>query len=47
MQTLTQFDGNIVTFGLKTPLHALGEHIGMKPELYETNDNSQGLIYRA
>ena len=23
-----------VTFGLKTPLHALGEHTGMKTELY-------------
>ena len=28
---------NIVTFGLKTPLHVLGKHNGMKTELYQTN----------
>ena len=38
-----QFDWNIVTFGLKTPLHALGEHIGMKTELYQTQ-NSGGYL---
>ena len=36
-----------LTFGLKTPLHALGEHTGMKTELYQTNVESQVFIYRA
>ena len=26
-----------MTFGLKIPLHVLGEHIGMKTELYQIN----------
>ena len=33
----------IVTFGLKTPLHVLGEHTGMKAELYQSNIKIQGL----
>ena len=37
----------IVTFGLKTPLHALSEHTGLKTELYETNVQSHGFIYKA
>ena len=28
-------------------LHVLGEHTGMKAELYQTNVKSQGFIYRA
>ena len=28
-------------------LHVLGEHTGMKTELYQTNIKSQGFIYRA
>ena len=31
----------MVTFGLK--LHVLGEHNGMKAELYRSNNKSQGL----
>ena len=42
-KTSTQFDRNVVTFGLKTSLHVLGEHNGMKTELYRTNNKSQGL----
>ena len=42
----TQFDGNIVTSGLKAPLHALGEQTGKKIELYQTNVKSQVFIYR-
>ena len=34
----------IVTFGLKTPLHVLGEHNGTKNVLYRTNAKSQGLV---
>ena len=43
-----QFDRNVVTFGLKTYLHVLGEHNGIytytKTELYRTNTKSQGLV---
>ena len=38
---------NVVTLGLKTPLHVLGEHTGMKTELYQSNIKIQGFIYRA
>ena len=34
---------NIVTFGLKTSLHVLGEHNGTETELYRTNAKSQDL----
>ena len=37
-----QFDLNVATFGLKQPLHALGEHTGMKTELYQTNVKIRG-----
>ena len=43
---LVLFDLSIVTFGLKTPLHALGEHTGIKIELDQTNVKSQGFIYK-
>ena len=33
----------MLTFGLKTS-HVLGEHNGMKTELYQTNTKSQGLV---
>ena len=33
----------LVTFGLKTSLHVLGERNGMKTELYQTNGKIQGL----
>ena len=39
-----QFDWNVVTFGLKTSLHVLGEHNGTKTELYRTNANSHGFV---
>ena len=35
---------HVVTFGLKTSLHVLGEHNGTKTELYRTNTKSQGLV---
>ena len=41
---LAQFDRNVVTFGLKTYLHVLGEHIDTKTEFYQTNAKSQGLV---
>ena len=41
MQTLCTI---LVTFGLKTYLHVLGEHIYTKTELYPTNTKSQGLV---
>ena len=34
----------IVIFGLKTSLHVLREHNGMKTELYQTNTKSQDLV---
>ena len=38
---------NYITFGLNTPLHALGEHNGMHNyEELQTNVKSQGFIYR-
>ena len=38
---------NIGAFWLMTPLHVLGEHTGMKTELYQSNIKMQGFIYRA
>ena len=35
---------HVVTFGLKTSLHVLGEHNSTKTELYRTNTKSQGLV---
>ena len=35
---------HVVTFGLKTSLHVLGEHNGTKTELYRTNAKSHGLV---
>ena len=32
---------------LTVMLHVLGEHTGMKAELYQTNVKGQGFIYRA
>ena len=34
----------MVIFGLKTPLHVLGEHNGAETEFYRTNTKSQGLV---
>ena len=34
----------LVTFGLETSLHVLGEHNGTKTEFYRTNTKSQGLV---
>ena len=34
----------IATFGLKTSLHVLGEHNGMKTEFYRINTKNQGLV---
>ena len=33
-----------ILFGLKTSLHVLGEHNGMKTEFNRTNTKSQGLV---
>ena len=43
-KTSAQFDRNVVTFGLKTFLHVLGEHNGTKTELYRTNAKSHDLV---
>ena len=40
-----QFERNIGTFELKTPLHALGEHTGMRTESHRTNIKIHGFIY--
>ena len=37
----------LIKFGLKTPLHVVGEHTGMKTELYQSNIKIQGFISRA
>ena len=34
----------VAKFELKTPLHALGEHAGVKTELYQTNVKSHAFI---
>ena len=39
-----QFDRNVVTLGLKTPFHVLGEYNGTKTELYQTNAKNLGLV---
>ena len=44
VQTLRKILLNVITFGLKTSLHVLGEHNGTKTELYRTNTKSQGLV---